>query len=73
MSNFEKVFRTTIELASDPHSALKGAHSTIVMTEWDESRKSSEGYVALISPPNLVARRIYNPEAFTGLDSASIG
>ncbi len=75
MPNFERVFGDTIELAADPHSALKGADCAIVMTEWDEFRRiKAKDYIAQMRAPILVdARRIYNPSEFKELKFAAIG
>jgi UDPglucose 6-dehydrogenase len=75
MPNFERVFGDTIELAKDPHSALKGADCAIVMTECDEFRKlKAKDYIAQMRLPVLVdARRIYGPAEFSELKFAGIG
>jgi UDPglucose 6-dehydrogenase len=73
--NFERVFGNTIELAKNPHDALKGADCAIVMTEWDEFRRLKvKDYTAQMRLPILVdARRIYNPAEFGDLKFAGIG
>ena len=75
MPNFESVFGDTIELAENPHDALKGADCAIVMTEWDEFRRlKAKDYIAQMRKPVLVdARRIYNPAEFRELKFAGIG
>jgi UDPglucose 6-dehydrogenase len=75
MPNFERVFGNTIELAKNPHNALKGADCAIVMTEWDEFRRlKAKDYIAQMRKPVLVdARRIYNPAEFRELKFAGIG
>ncbi len=75
MSNFEKVFGKTVELAGDSRSALKGTDCAIVMTEWDEFKKlNAKDYVAHMRRPNLVdARRIYNPNEFSELNFQGVG
>ena len=75
MTNFEKVFGNTVELAGDSRSALKGADCAIVMTEWDEFRKlKAKDYSAYMRTPNLVdARRIYQPEDYKELNLVGVG
>src|SRR2546428_6596461 len=75
MPNFESDFGDTIELAENPHDALKGADCAIVMTEWDEFRRlKAKDYIAQMRKPVLVdARRIYNPAEFRELKFAGIG
>jgi UDPglucose 6-dehydrogenase len=75
MPSFEHVFGNTIELAKNPHAALKGADCAIVMTEWDEfKRLKAKDYVGYMREPNLVdARRIYRPEEYKQLNLVGIG
>jgi UDPglucose 6-dehydrogenase len=75
MPNFERVFGNTIELAKNPHDALKGVDCAIVMTEWDQFRRlKAKDYMAQMRKPVLVdARRIYNPTEFQELNFAGIG
>jgi UDPglucose 6-dehydrogenase len=75
MPNFEKVFGDTIELARNPHGALRGADCAIVMTEWDEFRRlKPKDYISQMRVPILVdARRIYNPVGFSELKFAGTG
>jgi UDP-glucose/GDP-mannose dehydrogenase family, UDP binding domain len=65
----ERVFGDTVELAKDPHSALRGPDCAIVMTEWDEFRRlKAKDYIAQMRKPVLVdARRFYNPAEFSDL------
>ncbi len=73
--NAKRVFNDKIEYAQDPYSALKSADCCILMTEWDEFRKlEPKDYLANMRQPNLVdARRLYQPEAFKGLNFAAVG
>jgi UDPglucose 6-dehydrogenase len=75
MPNFERVFGNTIELAKNPHNALKGADCAIVLTEWDEFRQlKAKDYISQMRVPIVVdARRIYNPAEFAELKFAGIG
>src|SRR5207249_4652033 len=75
MLNFESAFGNTIELAKNPHTALKGADCAIVMTEWDEFKKlKAEDYLANMREPNVIdARRIYKPEDYERLNLVGIG
>ncbi len=75
MPNFESAFGNTIELAKNPHGALRGADCAIVMTEWDEFRRlKAKDYIAQMRLPILVdARRVYNPAEFSELKFAGIG
>ena len=73
--NTRKHFSQQIDYADNAHSALKEADCAIIMTEWDEIRKlKSKDFQAYMKTPNVVdARRVYNPEEFSGLNYASIG
>jgi UDPglucose 6-dehydrogenase len=75
MPGFQQVFGNTIELARNPHAALKGADCAIVMTEWDEFKRiKAKDYVGYMREPNLVdARRIYRPEKYGQLNLVGIG
>ncbi len=75
MPNFENVFGNTVELAKNPHDALKGADCVIIMTEWDEFRKlKPKDFVAYMKTPNIVdARRLYNPGEFSEVRLSAIG
>ena len=75
MPSFGNVFGNVIELAKDPHTALKGADCAIVMTEWDEFRRlKAKDYLAYMREPNVVdARRIYNPDEYDQLNLVGIG
>jgi UDPglucose 6-dehydrogenase len=75
MPNFERVFGNTIELAKNPHNALKGADCAIVLTEWDEFRQlKAKDYISQMRVPIVVdARRIYNPAEFAELKFPGIG
>jgi UDPglucose 6-dehydrogenase len=76
MSSFENVFGNIIELAKNPHSALKGAECAIVMTEWDEFKKlkAKKDFLAYMREPNVIdARRIYRPEEYRELNLVGIG
>jgi UDPglucose 6-dehydrogenase len=73
--NTKRQLSNQIDYAENAHSALKGADCAIIMTEWDRIRKlKAKDFQAYMKTPNLVdARRIYNPEEFSGLNYASIG
>jgi UDPglucose 6-dehydrogenase len=73
--NTKKTLSDQIDYAENAYSALKGADCAIIMTEWDQIRKlKPKDFQAYMKTPNLVdARRIYNPEDFSGLNYASIG
>ena len=73
--NTKKQLQEQIDYAENAHSALKGADCAIIMTEWDEIRRlKAKDFQAYMKTPNLVdARRIYNPEEFSGLNYVSIG
>jgi UDPglucose 6-dehydrogenase len=73
--NTKKTLSDQIDYAENAYSALKGADCAIIMTEWDQIRKLKlKDFQAYMKTPNLVdARRIYNPEDFSGLNYASIG
>ena len=75
ITNTKKQLSEQIDYAENAHSALKGADCAIVMTEWDEIRRlRAKDFQAYMKTPNLVdARRIYNPEEFSGLNYVSIG
>jgi len=75
ITNTKKQLSEQIDYAENAHSALKGADCAIVMTEWDEIRRlRAKDFQAYMKTPNLVdARRIYNPEEFSGLNYLSIG
>lgn len=75
MTSFENVFGNTIELAENPHNAIKAADCAIVMTEWDEFRKlKAKDYVAFMKAPNVIdARRVYPPEDYKELNLVGIG
>ncbi len=73
--NTKKQLLDQIDYAENAQSALKGADCAIIMTEWDQIRKlKAKDFQAYMKNPNLVdARRIYNPEEFSGLNYVSIG
>jgi UDPglucose 6-dehydrogenase len=75
MPGFERVFGNIIELAENPHAALKDADCAIVLTEWDEFKKlRSKDYKAYMQRPNLVdARRIYDPSNFEETNYVGVG
>ncbi len=73
--NTKKKLLDQIDYAENAHSALKGADCAIIMTEWNHIRKlKAKDFQAYMKTPNIVdARRIYNPEEFSGLNYLSIG
>jgi len=73
--NTKKKLLDQIDCAENAHSALKGADCAIIMTEWNHIRKlKAKDFQAYMKNPNIVdARRIYNPEEFSGLNYLSIG
>ncbi len=73
--NTKKKLLDQIDYAENAHSALKGADCAIIMTEWNHIRKlKAKDFQAYMKNPNIVdARRIYNPEEFSGLNYLSIG
>ena len=73
--NTKKKLLDQIDYAENAHSALKGADCAIIMTEWNHIRKlEAKDFQAYMKNPNIVdARRIYNPEEFSGLNYLSIG
>ncbi|HEX9430031.1 MAG TPA: UDP-glucose/GDP-mannose dehydrogenase family protein [Candidatus Bathyarchaeia archaeon] len=73
--NTKKKLLDQIDYAENAHSALKGADCAIIMTEWNHIRKlEAKDFQAYMKTPNIVdARRIYNPEEFSGLNYLSIG
>ncbi len=75
MPNARQVLGDSVEFATDPRSAIKGADCCIIMTEWDQFRKlRAKDYAQLMRIPNLVdARRLYRPEDLEGLNFLGIG
>ena len=75
ITNARKLLPESVEFASDPRSAIKGADCSIIMTEWDEFKKlRSKDYKAYMRRPNLVdARRIYDPKEFEEINYVGIG
>ena len=73
--NTKKQFPDQIDYAENAHSALRGADCAIIMTEWDQIRKlKAKDFQEYMKTPNIIdARRIYNPEEFSGPNYVSIG
>ncbi|TMI54360.1 UDP-glucose/GDP-mannose dehydrogenase family protein, partial [Candidatus Bathyarchaeota archaeon] len=75
ITNTKKQLSGQIDYAENAHSALKGADCAIIMTEWDQIRKlKAKDFQEYMKTPNIIdARRIYNPEEFSGPNYVSIG
>ncbi len=75
MANFEKIFDGKIEYSKSVASCLKNSDCCLILTEWDTYRRLGENKLRKIMkrPRVIDARRIFEPEKFSGIDFKAIG